>query len=206
MIPASKQGEHRSLGAELPVEPVANRIRVVILQHPQEPDKVLGTAALCVRSLKKAELKIGLSWPSFRKMLGEEAEPGRWGVLYLGGQGKTYPQPLVALDKKKNPLPQLPDLDGILLLDGTWSQAKALWWRNPWLLKVKRLVLTPRNRSLYGKLRREPRRECLSTIESAAYALKELGEDQEVADALVGNFRRMLEAFTSGQAVPGKHP
>jgi hypothetical protein len=27
-------------------------------------------------------------------------------------------------------------LDGLIVLDGTWSKAKTLWWRNPWLLSV----------------------------------------------------------------------
>ena len=34
-------------------------------------------------------------------------------------------------------------LDGVVLLDGSWSEAKTLWWRNPWLLKLRRLVLDP---------------------------------------------------------------
>ena len=33
------------------------------------------------------------------------------------------------------------NLKGIIVLDGTWSQAKALWWRNPWLLKLRRAIL-----------------------------------------------------------------
>ena len=190
---------HRSLGLELPVEPVKNIIRVVILQHPQEPDKLLGTAALCVRSLTNAELKIGLSWRSHRAILGEDAKPSEWGVLYLGPQGLPPEPPLIALDKKNKPLAELPPLRGIILLDGTWSQAKALWWRNPWLLKLRRLVLRPTAPSFYGKLRKEPRSECVSTIECAAYTLQFLGDRTEVSPALLENFRRMLVAYEAGK-------
>ena len=58
-----------------------------------------------------------------------------------------------------------------MLLDGTWSQAKALWWRNAWMLKCQRVILGPAHPSRYGKLRREPRRDGLSTIEAAAMLL-----------------------------------
>ena len=34
----------------------------------------------------------------------------------------------------------LADLEGIVLLDGSWGEAKTLWWRNPWLLKLRRVV------------------------------------------------------------------
>ena len=32
-------------------------------------------------------------------------------------------------------------LEGAVLLDGSWNQAKTLWWRNPWVLKAKRIAL-----------------------------------------------------------------
>lgn len=40
--------------------------------------------------------------------------------------------------------------------------------RNAWMLKCKRVVLAPKRPSRYGKLRREPRNDGLSTIEAAA--------------------------------------
>ena len=60
-----------------------------------------------------------------------------------------------------------------MLLDGTWSQAKALWWRNAWMLKCQRVILGPAQPSRYGKLRKEPRGDGLSTIEAAAMLLSE---------------------------------
>src|SRR5438034_1387422 len=65
----------------------------------------------------------------------------------------------------------LGNLEGIVLLDGTWSQAKALWWRNAWMLKCQRIILGPKAPSRYGQLRKEPRRDGLSTIEAAGMLL-----------------------------------
>jgi DTW domain-containing protein YfiP len=84
-------------------------------------------------------------------------------------------------------------MEGLVLLDGSWSQAKALWWRNPWLLKLPRLVLHPREPSIYGKLRREPRREYLSTLEAIALALEALGEPSGTPEALRRLFRTLVQ-------------
>jgi DTW domain-containing protein len=105
--------------------------------------------------------------------------------LYLGGKSESSERHGVPGDQ----------LEGIVVLDGTWAQAKTMWWRNPWLLKLKRLVLNPSHRSLYGRLRKEPRRECLSTIESVAEALKTLGEDASVSDALRNHFAELLRRY-----------
>ena len=155
------------------------KIHVLLLQHPQEPDKRLGSAKLTHLSLPNSTLRIGLSWRNLKSALGRDAQPSRWAVLYLGSGGKSAGKPrpgLQLVTKSGVPLPQdeieriFKDLEGIVLLDGTWSQAKTLWWRNAWLLKLRRAIITPSRKSLYAELRREPRRECLSTIESVAEA------------------------------------
>jgi hypothetical protein len=70
-----------------------------------------------------------------------------------------------------------------------------MWWRNAWLLKLKRLVLNPLRPSLYGKLRKEPRRESLSTIESIAETLEALGEDPKVSETLRAHFGELLKKY-----------
>lgn len=172
-----------------------NRKRLLILQHPQEPDKELGTARLAQLSLANSTLQVGLSWPNLRSALGEDAVASRWVVLYLGSAEPS--RALTFVDKKGAPLaapPSNDDIDGVLVLDGTWSQAKALWWRNAWLLKLRRGVLRPERPSLYGKMRKEPRRACLSTLESVGLALTALGEDPAIEQALHDVFRKLLTA------------
>jgi len=93
------------------------------------------------------------------------------------------------------------------LLDGTWSQAKALWWRNPWMLKCQRVILGPKRPSAYGQLRREPRRDGLSTIEAAAMLLAALEKRPEIAATLNGSFERMLAHYREVQrAMPELAP
>jgi len=66
------------------IVPIDNKVTLMILQHPQEQDRELGTARLAALQFKRALFKIGLSWPSLSKILGRPAEPQRWAVLYLG--------------------------------------------------------------------------------------------------------------------------
>jgi len=175
------------------------KLHVLILQHPQEPDKELGTARLAHEALENSTLRVGLSWPNLSKALGRPAIHGSWGVLYLGGKAESAKLKQVPFDLSAA------QLEGIVVLDGTWAQAKTMWWRNPWLLKLKRIALNPSRRSLYGSLRREPRRECLSTIESIAEALTALGEDPKVGDALRGHFMELLQKFGGPQTVALDH-
>jgi DTW domain-containing protein YfiP len=184
--------------------PINNRIAVLILQHPQEQDRELGTARLTALALSHATLKVGLSWPSLAKALGRTVDPKRWAVLYLGSaSAATLPREreVVALDAKGAALPErdqdraLGSIEGIVLLDGSWSQAKTLWWRNPWVLKCRRVALNPKQPSLYGKLRREPRREGLSTLEAAGLAIARLERRAEIETALNSLFTRLLDRF-----------
>jgi DTW domain-containing protein YfiP len=193
------------------IVPIDNRIALLILQHPQEQSQDLGTARLVVRHLTNAEFRIGLSWPSLSKILDRPADPKRWAVLYLGSmQPEDFPpgREIAVLDRKGQPVADqdaaLAGIEGVVVLDGTWSQAKTLWWRNAWMLKGQRIALKPRHPSLYGKLRREPRREALSTLESAALLLSRLEQRPEIETALLGTFARMLERYREARGT-GAH-
>jgi DTW domain-containing protein YfiP len=94
-------------------------------------------------------------------------------------------------------------IEGIILLDGTWSQAKALWWRNAWMLKCRRIVLAPERPSRYGRLRREPRRDGLSTIEAAAMLLARLEGKPEIEAALSASFERLLVRYREAHLADG---
>ncbi len=180
-----------------------NRLRVLILQHPQEPDKELGTALISHLILKNSVLATGLSWAKLSHALGAEADARQWLVLFLGSTYKfeqlVQSQAQSAIhffDKLGDLVPKdVSSIQGIVAIDGTWAQAKALWWRNPWLLKLNRAVVMPSQPSLYGNLRREPRRECLSTIESIANTLEVLGDDIAISKHMIASFRRLLQKY-----------
>jgi DTW domain-containing protein len=180
-------------------EPIDNRLFVLILQHPQEKKESLATAALTRAMLSRAELVVGLSWPNLSRALGRSVDPKHWAVLYLGSArpaSRGDQREILAVDHRGEPAADqaamLHGVDGVVVLDGTWKEAKTLWWRNPWLLKLRRLVLNPRHKSRYGRIRREPRREALSTLEAVALLLKHLDGGPEIEAALLGALDRLI--------------
>ncbi|MBI2390139.1 MAG: DTW domain-containing protein [Deltaproteobacteria bacterium] len=203
------------------ITPLATEHRVLVLQHPQEGDTDLGTVPLLARALPKCKVRVGLSWASLAQALEEpEAENARWAVIYPTKIAEDLPpevlsQPVLLLDKKG----RLRDedaqgerasarrgLEGIVVLDGTWSQAKTLWWRNPWLLKLGRVVLNPREPSIYGRIRKEPRREYVSTLEAVADVLVALGEPEQVRTDLRRAMRTMVQRARDAGVRPAPSP
>jgi DTW domain-containing protein YfiP len=187
------------------IEPIDNRLFMLILQHPQEKREVLATAAATCAALRRAALVVGLSWPNLARAFGRPADAGQWAALYLGSARPAafgLEREIIVVDRAGMPTADqdatLRGLVGIVLLDGSWSEAKTLWWRNPWLLRLRRLVLNPRHRSRFGRVRREPRRAALSTLEAAALLLRHLDGGPKIEAALLNRLDGLIaEARTA---------
>lgn len=166
-----------------------NKLSVIILQHPQEQYKKLNSAWLSHLILNKSKIFVGLSWPSFKAVAGPDEIPSQWGILYLKGNSSCSNDPVEIINRKRQKvgLRDLP-LKGIIALDGSWKQAKALWWRNPWFLKMNRITLNPEHTSL----RNQTKKEGLSTIESIALALEHLGEKPLLCDSMVEQYYNLI--------------
>ncbi len=168
---------------------------MLILQHPQERDTLLGSAQIVAASLPKAKIVVGLSWPNLAAALGDEVDPHRWAVLFPDRESEDGgSEPRKAVEPSA--------LEGIVVLDGTWSKAKTLWWRNPWLKRLNRLALKPTQPSIYGRLRMEPRREFVSTLESVGAALTLCGEPPEIEQGLQRVFRTLVQRVRDAGIVP----
>lgn len=172
--------------------------RILILQHPQEQDALLGSAQILAASLPRAKIVVGLSWRNLAAALGEEeVDASRWAVLF---PDKDLPGDQVTARGSRVVEPRT--LEGIVVLDGTWSKAKTLWWRNPWLIKLNRMTLRPAKPSIYGRLRAEPRREFVSTLESVTAALTLCGESPEIEAGLARVFRTLVQRVRDAQIIP----
>jgi hypothetical protein len=192
-------------------EPIDNRLFVLVLQHPQEKKEVLATAAATCAALRQSALVVGLSWPNLARALGRPADAGQWAVVYLGSARPAafgLEREIIVLDRAGMPAADqdamLRGLEGVVLLDGSWSEAKTLWWRNPWLLRLRRLVLNPPHPSRFGRVRREPRREALSTLEAAALLLKHLDRGLEIEAALLDRLDRLIAEARTARAAQAR--
>jgi DTW domain-containing protein YfiP len=184
------------------IETYSTELRVLILQHFQEEDALLGSAQIVAASLPSAKIVVGHSWRNLGHALGEEGvDPHRWAVLF---PDREAPGNRVVARNGEVINPK--SLDGIIALDGTWSKAKTLWWRNPWLNKLNRVNLKPTAPSIYGRLRAEPKREYVSTLESVAAALTLCGESPEIEAGLQRVFRTLVQRVRDANLVPAKRP
>jgi len=182
------------------IEVLSTSKRILILQHPQESRNPFTTARLISLSIPNTIHNVGLSWRSLTAALGEKqpVDPKEWAVLYVGTQ-KNFDVsddiPFQILSPRKEKLnPRA--IRGIVLLDGNWKQSKTLWWRNPWLLKLNRIFIRPGEQSKFGKVRKEPRRDCLSTLEATSETLTAMGENvkEPLERLLEKHIAKLLEA------------
>ncbi len=172
--------------------------RVLILQHPQEQDALLGSAQLLSASLPRARVVVGLSWRNLGHALGEPGvDPQKWAVLFPDREASGD-----QVSTRSGALVEPASLEGIVVLDGTWSKAKTLWWRNPWLNKLKRVNIKPAQPSIYGRLRAEPRRDYVSTLESVAAALTLCGEAPQIEADLLRVFRTLVQRVRDANLIP----
>jgi len=195
------------------VSPVSVKTKLVILQHPQEPGVDIGTVPIIKALFPGAIVRTGLSWANLNSVLGYETSPRRWAVLYVGSvQIDSLPKDreLFIVDKKGVPILEqeatLRELEGVVLLDGTWSQAKTLWWRNAWLLKLRRLVVRSSHNSIYDRIRREPRRGCLSTLETVGEVLRILERREDIAPHIKRPLEELVQRLAKGPRQRGAGP
>lgn len=115
----------------------------------------------------------------------EPAELAGVGLLYPGddsvvlGPGDSAPRVLV-------------------VLDGTWSQARRILRKNEWLLGLPKYALAPsvEERSNY-RIRRQPAEHCLSTVECVARVLEAVEPECAAAPELL---LRAFDAMVDTQA------
>lgn len=161
--------------------------RVVILQHPRERDMPIGTARMASLCLPRAELYIGVRWvdESLARALGDPARPP---ILLYPGPG--------ARDILREP-PRGPVT--LVVVDGTWSQARTVVRDNPVLQALPRYAFATPEPSHY-RIRREPRAEYVSTIEALMHVLGVLEGDPPRFRSLLDPLYAMVDAQLACQA------
>ncbi|KAJ8670526.1 hypothetical protein QAD02_001785 [Eretmocerus hayati] len=165
----------------LPESPLRPSSRIIILQHPAEVKRCLRTAPMLTLGLEKGKCLTyrGKKFPGFKHD----------GLLEIFNDPNTillYPSPDAI------PLDQL-DIVGLndqepynlILLDGTWPQAKAIYTSSPALSKLRSCKLVNVPTSEYV-IRTQPTEGCLSTLESGAIALSILENEPWLKNKLLG--------------------
>jgi len=164
------------------VRPLETLTRVVLLQHPRERDVAIGTARMASLCLPNSELHVGVHWRGSAALARALSDASRPPALLYPGPG--------AIDVLRHP-PSRPVT--LLVVDGTWSQAKKVLRENPELAALPRYAFTPPSPSEY-RIRREPAPSCVSTLEALVHVLGALEGDPLRFQALLAPFRAMVDA------------
>ncbi|MEW6435184.1 MAG: tRNA-uridine aminocarboxypropyltransferase [Myxococcota bacterium] len=153
--------------------PVDSGTRVVFIQHPREARVPVSTCRMAHLSLPNSELHVALKAEGNARLEAVCAMPGT--AVLFPSESATDVDALTA------PPAQL------VVVDGTWSNAKKIVEKCPVLSKLPRLKLQPRQPGNY-RIRKEPAEHCLATIEAVAYVLERL-------ERAPGRFTPMLRVF-----------
>lgn len=165
--------------------PVESATRVVFLQHPRETRVAIGTARIAHLGLARSELHRGIDFTDHPRISRIVAEPGT--ALLFPGEGAIAPDAI-----EKSP-------DTLLVIDGTWPQARRMLSLNPALRALPRIGLVPRQPGNY-RIRREPAAHCVATVEAVVEVLAALERDESRFAHLLRAFDRMVDRQLAGKA------
>jgi len=178
---------------------VDNRTLVSVLQHPRERAHPIGTARFVDLGLSRSEVV----------QASGAARDFRRPMALLPGAGLLFPR------EDARDLAQLPEHERppqLVVLDGTWPQARTLYRQNEWLHALPHYRLSPSAPSRY-RIRKEPSPDYVSTIESVLLALRILEPEVDGLDGLLAAFDAMIDdqirragrAKAAGQGKRRKH-
>ncbi len=159
------------------LRPVDTATRILFLQHPRERRVRIGTARLAHLGLANSELHLGVRFAGNARV--ERLVAADAAVLFPGA-GAVDPYRLAAHPPAT-----------LVVLDGTWSQARKLVARNPFLGTLPRLGFVPARPSRY-RVRREPAPHCLSTVEAVVETLVRLEGDAARFAPLLAIFEELV--------------
>ncbi len=169
---------------------IDNRTDVLILQHAGERFHPFNTARIVRAALRNCHLIA-----DHNRRLGAHHLP------IQPGAGLLYPQPN-ARSLTELPADQRPAQ--LVVIDGTWHQAKTIVRDVPQLRDLPCYRLTPSSAGQY-RIRREPDAQSLSTLEATVAALQALEPDTPGLDQLLSAFNKMVEDqldLSAGHAAP----
>jgi DTW domain-containing protein YfiP len=161
---------------------LATRTRVVILQHPRERDMPIGTARMASLCLAGSSLHVGVRWDGSAELAALLGDPARPPILlYPAAEAKD-----ILAEPPVGPVT-------LVVVDGTWSQAKTVVRDNAILRALPRYAFRAPAPSQY-RIRREPSDAYVSTIEALMYVLGALENDADRFRALLAPLTAMVDA------------
>lgn len=157
---------------------IDNQTDVLILQHVGERFHAFNTARIVKLALRKCDLVVAHNRQFSDRLLPIDSNAG---LLY------PHPDARVLDDLSPEERP-----DQLIIIDGTWPQAKTIVRDTPQLHSLPCYRLAPTTPGQY-RIRREPNAQSLSTLEATVAALRALESDTTGMQQLLEAFNAMVE-------------
>ena len=139
---------------------------LAILMHPKEARVAIGTGRLVHRAVTGSHLLVNERFdddPRLAALLARDVSPV---IVFPRADAHDIDVAPPVFDK--------PPL--VLFVDGTWTTAKKLLRLAPKLAALPAIRFSPATASRYGRLRKEPRAECTSTLEAVHHVIDRFAE------------------------------
>ncbi|XP_041315040.1 tRNA-uridine aminocarboxypropyltransferase 2 [Pyrgilauda ruficollis] len=174
----------------LPVHPLKVSTCLYIIQHPAEESRVLRTVPLLAACLPpdKCKILVGRRFNEDRyPELASVCRNPNTLILYPGAEATNLEEVVVSSSPSV-----------MIIIDGTWSQAKDIFYKNSLFRLPKQVQLKPSISSQYV-IRTQPTNTCLSTLECAAVALSIMEKNKSIQETIL----HPLQALCSFQLQHG---
>lgn len=159
------------------VPALATSSSLTLLLHPEEAQKPTNSGRLAARCLRNASVVVGDLSAAAGEPRDDFVVTPRSVLLFPAAGART----LTAADGPVD----------LVVVDGTWKQAKKMRGRSPALQALPAVTL-PTTTTTTWRLRNETREHGLSTFEAIAVALG-IVEGDDVRDALLALFRTWVD-------------
>ncbi|MDE1315033.1 DTW domain-containing protein [Vibrio aestuarianus] len=174
------------------IVPLASSVELIILQHPTEEHRPMGTARILDLSLANSMCLVGEDFSQHKQLNALLSEPDIMHyVLYPSDVSRCASELSTLLPVKKIRL---------ILLDGTWKKAYKMWQLSCNLHALPSVHL-PKDLVGNYRIRKAPSENSLSTVE-AGYHILSLLEPERNFQPLMTAFEQMIE-FQIAQMPPG---
>ena len=160
------------------------RTRVVLLQHPRERKVPIGTAHLAHLCLPNSEFHVGVDFEGNEDVRNALAGAAPIYLLFPGPRSIDLAE--IQDDvRARGPIT-------LVVVDGTWWQARKLVRRNAMLASLPQLRITPPAPSRY-RIRREPAEDYVATVEALSHVLGMLEGTPDRFATLLRPFDAMID-------------
>lgn len=183
----------------LPSPRLEVRSKIIILQHPFEERRPLRTAPIIEHGLSPGKCAIfrGKRFHSGRfSELDDELVAANCVLLYPSPEA-TDIRDLPPVGSGPSPTPPYT----IIILDGTWRQARSIYSGSPPLHTLRKVCISGGRCSNYV-VRTQPNDSCLSTVEAAAMCLQHVEQQPQLMAKLLAPLHALCHVQLNHGAAP----